>query len=295
MNSQINLPIAIIGDTQRTSRLERSLLLREQNDAERERLLRSLFDTELGLLVHLGDMVVNGSSLQAWQEFDRLFAPIFANGIPIVPLLGNHEYWGNRRRMLSHLAARFPGLEDTLWSARLHAGVGLIMIDSNISAFSRADWTKQINWFENTLRNMDEDPSVRAIVVFSHHPPFTNSATIKDAPFFQESFLPAFFSSPKTAAFISGHVHGYERFESNDKTFVVSGGGGGPRLRLHRGRKARHKDQFQGVGPRPFNYMLIYPEDDQLQIEVMGLDKGDLQIHTIDKLTLRYSIPANPS
>jgi hypothetical protein len=289
MNRELKFPIAIIGDTQRTSRLEKTLLLREQNDEERENLLRHLFQREFGLLVHLGDMVVNGASARAWNEFDRLFTPVFTNRIPFHPLLGNHEYWGNKRRMRAHLAARFPGLEDERWRAHLHGGLGLIMIDSNISAHSRANWRKQIKWFESTLQGMNEDPSVRAIVVFSHHPPFTNSAIVRGAPFLRKSFLPLFFS-PKTTAFISGHAHGYERFVANDKTFVVSGGGGGPRMRLHLGKKARHQDQFQGSALRPFNYMLIHSEDHRLQIEVMGLEKGQPQIRTIDKITLNLPV-----
>ena len=178
MSSDSTPPLAIIGDTQRTSRLEKTLLRREQNDLEREQLLRHLFQTDFDLFVHLGDMVANGSSAQEWREFDRLFSPVFTKGITFLPLMGNHEYWGNQQKMFSHFTTRFPWLDKNRWHARVHRNLGLIVIDSNVAKYSKADWAQQAVWFKNTLQNMDQDSNVRAILVFSHHPPFTNSAII---------------------------------------------------------------------------------------------------------------------
>ncbi len=286
IEKQSKLPIAVIGDTHHTSWMERTFLRRERNEAERELLLRHLFQADFDLLIHLGDMVGNGASALAWQEFDRLFAPAFSKGIPFLPLMGNHEYWGNHRKMLFHFSARFPELDKHRWHARVYRKLGLILLDSNIALYSKTEWAAQIGWFNRTLQEMSENPQVRAILVFSHHPPFTNSAIIKGAPYLESGFLPAFFASPKAAAFISGHVHGYERFASNGKVFIVSGGGGGPRLRLHQGRRRRHHDQFQSPGPRPFNYLLLHPESEKLHIEVMGLKKGEAQIHLVDAVEI---------
>ncbi len=287
------LPIAVIGDTQRTSKLEAIFMFREENDRERELLLNHLFRAKFDLLVHLGDMVFDGTSASEWKEFDRLFAPVLAQGISVIPAVGNHEYWGNNQQALANLTARFPWLANRRWHARIHDRLGLLAIDSNISEYSEADWAKQAAWFDSTLRKMEANPNVRAVLVFSHHPPFTNSTTIDDAAYLAKSFLPNFFASGKTIAFISGHVHGYERFAANGRTFIVSGGGGGPRLRLYEGKKARHQDLFAGPAIRPFNYLLLYPESGRLRIEVMGLDKtapagAQSQIRLIDKMTIPY-------
>jgi 3',5'-cyclic AMP phosphodiesterase CpdA len=289
------LPIAVIGDTQRTSWIETIFMLREENDRERELLLDHLFRAKFDLLVHLGDMVFDGASASEWKEFDRLFAPVLAKGIPVVPAVGNHEYWGNNQQASANLTSRFPWLASRRWHTRLHDSLGLILIDSNISEYAEADWTRQVAWFDSTLREMDANPKVRAVLVFSHHPPFTNSTIIDDAPHLIRNFLPVFFAFRKTLAFISGHVHGYERFAANGRTFIVSGGGGGPRLRVHEGSKARHQDQFIGPAIRPFNYLLLYPEAGQLRIEVMGLEKaapagGQPQIRLIDEMTLLYPL-----
>lgn len=278
--------IAVIGDTQRTSRLERMLLRREQNDDERELLVQHLCRANFDVFVHLGDMVVSGASQQAWQEFDNLFAPIFARDITCIPLWGNHEYWGNARRRQAHLQVRFPQLLHTPWQAQIHRHLGLVFLDSNIAHYSRTAWTQQARWCESTLREMTENPSVAAILVFSHHPPFSNSAALKRAQHLEARFLPAFFASHKTRAFISGHVHGYERFVMNGKTFIVSGGGGGPRLPLRRVEQQRYVDQFTGTAPRPFHYLLIHAEAKQLRVEVLGMAKGQSRVGMIEEFRL---------
>jgi hypothetical protein len=42
----------------------------------------------------------------------------------------------------------------------------------------------------------------------------------------QDSFLPEFYASKKSRLFISGHVHAFEHSVSNEKDFLVVGGGG---------------------------------------------------------------------
>src|SRR4051812_49040841 len=62
---------AVIGDTQRTLPIER-LLGREQNDAERPRLIDAIAKDRPDLLVHLGDAVADGASARSWRYFDQL-------------------------------------------------------------------------------------------------------------------------------------------------------------------------------------------------------------------------------
>ena len=75
---------------------------------------------------------------------------------------------------------------------------------------------------------MDADPKVRGVLVFTHHPPYTNSTVTKDESHVQQAFVGPFVAAKKTLALLSGHAHGYEHFIEQRKHFVVSGGGGGP-------------------------------------------------------------------
>jgi 3',5'-cyclic AMP phosphodiesterase CpdA len=283
-----SVPFAVIGDTQRTSILELLFLFREVNDKERELLLDSLFRVKFDLLVHLGDMVFNGASADDWDYFDRLFEPVMDKRIPIIPAMGNHEYWGNNQQALKSIVSRFPYLKQSRWYTYTYGHVGLIIVDSNKPEYSDSDWRNQLSWFKEVLQTMEEDSSIRAVLVFSHHPPFTNSSVTGDELHVQESFLTDFYLSTKAIAFISGHVHGYERILINGKTFIVSGGGGAPRVHVLEGRKARHEDQFTGPSLRPFNYLLVYPESEELLIEVVGFYKEHTEIQLIDLITIPY-------
>ena len=106
----------------------------------------------------------------------------------------------------------------------------------------------------------------------------------------QKHFLPPFYASLKTVLMASGHAHGYEHFQKNGKDFVVSGGGGGPRVLLHKKKDGRHDDLFDGPSPRPFNFLLAYPEPDKLRVEVVGLYKKRQQIQVIDILEFNYPV-----
>ena len=57
-------------------------------------------------LVLLGDLVFCGSSDSQWRSFEQLCRPIVEAGMPILPVLGNHEYWWTRSRALDRFFSR---------------------------------------------------------------------------------------------------------------------------------------------------------------------------------------------
>ncbi len=105
----------------------------------------------------------------------------------------------------------------------------------------------------------------------------------------QRAFLPAFFAARKTLAFVTGHAHAYERFEERGRTFVVSGGGGGPRVRLLAGADARHRDLHPAGSPRPFHYLLVGQDPSGARVTVRGLETGDSEARVIDRFELPFA------
>jgi hypothetical protein len=87
---------------------------------------------------------------------------------------------------------------------------------------------------------------------------------------------------------ISGHTHAYEHFVEDGKHFIVTGGGGGPRVSLHTGQDQRHRDLFVGPAPRPFHYLWMVPETWGVGVEVWGLKKGESQVRAIDRFDLKW-------
>ena len=111
---------------------------------------------------------------------------------------------------------------------------------------------------------------------------------------------------------VTGHAHGYERFENVDEPlscsnqykfnssltnknigvlrvqsvqFVVSGGGGGPRPNRLR---EDYKDSYTGPSPRPFNFLLVEPSIDGIKIAVHGLRKNETRTHNLEDIDLKF-------
>jgi Calcineurin-like phosphoesterase len=283
---------AIVGDLQRTSKVE---LWRESNHAERERIIRQIAAEAPDFLAIVGDLVFRGSSAADWAAFDALSTPLHEARVPVLPMLGNHEYWVSPRPALAHFFARFPHLGGRHWYSVTYGPLGLICLDSNIHWLPAARWHEQLGWYKRELQRFERDQAILGVLVLLHHPPYTNSTITRDALHVQRSFVPPFLSASKTLAMISGHVHSYERFERAGKTFLVTGGGGGPRMKLATGRRRRHPDDlFDGPPLRCCHFLMLTLAPTGLEVEMRGLHKRGREFVTLDRFTPCWVPSARP-
>ena len=278
-------PLVLVGDTQRTS-LPETLLGREQNDAERAAILAAIVEEDPALLIILGDLVFDGGSRGHWYRFDELAQPIRETDLPVRMVLGNHEYWFGAA--LGNSYQRFPSLEESHWQVHLFRGLGLVLLDSNRSAMGGVRWQEQIDWYRRTLDQLDASEDVRGVIVLLHHSPYSNSTVTGDDSQVQSAFVPGFLGARKTLAMIGGHAHAYEHFVKSGKHYVVSGGGGGPRVTLLAGDERRHEDLYDAPSPRPFHYLVVDPRDDGVVVLVKGFDKAQTEARELDAFVLPY-------
>lgn len=278
---------AIVSDLQRTSRVE---VWRESNPAERDRILARIAADAPDFVAMLGDVVFRGSSPQDWAEFDRIAAPLLRQEIPVFPILGNHDYWVRARPALANYFERFPHLSGRRWYTLRYGPVALVCLDSNRRWLPRRAWDEQVSWFAAELSRLDAAPEIRGVFVLVHHPPYTNSTVTGDELHVQAVFVPPFAESPKTLAMFSGHVHSYERFDRGGRVFVVTGGGGGPRIQLAtKGRRMRHADDlFAGPAIRFFHFLSLRLTATGVEVETVGLAKGARELELMDRFALRY-------
>jgi Icc-related predicted phosphoesterase len=263
---------SVIGDLQATMPEEETWLQREDNDLERWLLLPEIARHNPAFVVMVGDLVSWGASGIEWQDFDERTDTLRRMGIPVFAVPGNHDYFGGDD--LRQYFARLPHIQGQKWYERRYGGLGMIFLDSNAGPLSKGEWLDQKHWYEAALGRFDADPSVLGVLVFLHHAPLTNSSIVDDDPNVLSTFVPAFRSARKTMAMVSGHAHGYERFQRGKKAFIVTAGGGGPRGPLLMGDKRRHPDDlFPGPQLRNFNYVDFSLEAHGLHAEVVGLPK----------------------
>ena len=283
---QKNNPVAIVGDLQRTTTWE-LMIGREQNDPERKKIIQNIALENPAALILLGDMVSEGTDVKEWDYLRDLLIPVKNENIPIIPVLGNHEYRGDDSVALYYAEQCFPIFQKSHWYIKLYGDIVFIILNSNRDDLMETVWLKERKWFENTLNYYDSDPSVKGIIVCLHHPPYTNSIVTGDNINVQEAFVQPFVNSKKTLAMISGHAHTYERFYDKGKMFIVSGGGGGPRVLIKTGLNV-HKDLINLPPVRPFNYLLLYAKSGGIEITARGLDKDSSKFFTIDNFTIPF-------
>lgn len=275
----------LLGDTQLRGK-EEMLLLRENNRHFVKALFKKIADERPGFVMLLGDLTFDGGKENLWQSFDQLAQPLRETGIPVYPLLGNHEYFGNFREMQRQYFSRFQQIEAKDWYSFRWRDVGIIMLNSNFTELSADQRKQQTRWYLGALKHFEEDSSIASVIVACHHPPHTNSSVVGDDKEVQRAFEAPFDSSKKTVLFITGHCHSYERFIIGGKNIIVSGGGG-PRQALHPSTGTIKKDYFNGGAIRPHHFCKISKRGNELLLEMNAVTEDCKHWFVADSVVLR--------
>jgi predicted phosphodiesterase len=275
--------LILVGDTQGTSHWE---FWRERNDRERKLILDEITRREPAFVVHLGDLTTRSSSEKHWQEFDDMHKEFRKKKIPYFPILGNHEFYGNDKKALQNYFERFPYLDKRRWYSFAWKNIGLILVDSNFSALTKEQIEGQSLWYLNELEKFEKNTEIDFMIVCCHEPPFTNSRVVSPNEKVKAYFADTFLRFQKAGLFFSGHSHSYERFQTEDKLFIVTGGGGGPRHKaIIDPEKQRYQDLFSGPELRFFHFSEIESRSDALIFKVHRLE-SDGSFATIDPLLI---------
>jgi len=269
--------IAIVGDVQRTSLAELSFMGRGQYDAEREAILSAIGDDKPDMVMMLGDQVVAGDDEAQWTYFDECMQKINDGRIPVYSMLGNHDYGEDRGRCLRNYTERFPHLDGRQSMVKI-GSLAIVSVNSNFDQLRSSEIRQQEEDYNKWLKELDADPAVRGIIVASHHPPYTNSDLGANREVI-EMFAKPFLAARKTRLYLAGHVHSYERFVAGDKTFVTSGGGGGPRRLVDNSSSRPFQNDAYRIGTlRPFHYIRLKIGENELKGEVVMLQRGKFHV-----------------
>lgn len=242
-------------------------------------IVRGLSVEEPDFVGLLGDLVFCGSSEDAWLQYDRMTSPLKAEGIPVYPVLGNHEYWISSRAALANYFGRFPRLERRRWYAVRYGPLGLAFLDSNAQWLPAAAWREQCAWLERLLRAWDSDETIAGGVVLLHHPPFARERATADTQRVHRDVVPLFASARKTLAMISGHSHGEARHEGGKAYLVASSRPAPP------GSAARRAAAPEAP---PFRWLRVSFDRSSaaLVVETRELHRGASTGETVDRLEL---------
>ncbi len=228
----------------------------EPSADERLEFARALRDERPAFVVHVGDIARTGADQGDWLDFDTDFAPLREGGVAFYSVLGNHEYYGDDKLALDNYFARFPKISRRNHYARTFRGVRLIMLDSNDDVLGKPRADRELVWLRRRLEEAHADDSIRAVLVFAHHPPYSNRVRPAESEWMRENVLSVATEYPKARALFVGHVHSYEHFNVGGLHTIVTGGAGSP---LHELSDADDDDARPDLyrGPRGFHYLRV--------------------------------------
>jgi UDP-2,3-diacylglucosamine pyrophosphatase LpxH len=262
--------ILFLSDTQEPMFVERLVLKTHQNTKATTTIFAEILRIHPPVLYWLGDIVSLGFRDNKWPIIDRFLDSCRKVGTAVYAIMGNHDVMGRPRKGARNFQRRFPEHVHTGYVQKTDE-IAVVMLNSNFSTLSVADLVKQQTWYEQTLIDLDADPSVRVVIVTCHHAPYSNSKLVGSSKLVQQRFVPNYIKSEKARLFITGHSHAFERYEFEGKTFLVIGGGGGLRQPLNTS-PSRLPDLATEYKPM-FHYLAVRREGDGLVLTSYCLKK----------------------
>jgi predicted phosphodiesterase len=188
-------------------------------------LLNQMSGVKPDFVLHLGDMQYYSSVAESWQAWTRLMQPLFNIGA-VYPTRGNHEKEKEAPAEYDDYYSRLfhaPGTDgETRWYTFSSAGVHFFSLSTEDEI---AVGTPQYTWLTGALKAAKSSPGFRFSLVFFHRPIYSLGDVADEAAI--RSTLEPLFSENGVKVVLSGHMHGYERFDINGTLALVSGGGGG--------------------------------------------------------------------
>lgn len=183
-------------------------------------VIESIIHSRPVIVFHTGDLVGTGRDYPNWQT--DFFGPAYGlmQSTPVVPVMGNHEYFGTGPLWFSLF---FDLPSDEGWWAMTYGGIRFIGLNTNL------DYTPGSEQYEWLLAEVQSSAFTQALwrIVICHRPPYTCTTVYKDDPAAVAYLVPLFEQAGVQLVF-SAHSHAYERYSQRGITYIVTAGGGAP-------------------------------------------------------------------
>ena len=275
VSPQQDLHILVYGDMRFTDPANTS----DTNPRARKWLAQKVGTEPTDAMIITGDIPFHGSDPRDWEVFEQECAS-WARRPRVYPTFGNHEMRTSPPRGQRNFFATFPQLDGNGFYSVLLGNVFIVTLNSTEPMWPEG---RQADWLREQL---DHIPAQADFVIFSMHVPLiadTQSEFIANIPSPDSVILRRYLearavSSRQKFIVVNGHLHNYERFEFNEITHIISGGGGAaPYPVLIRGPQDLYRDPAFPV----FNYVMLTIHGKQLEGTMYKIADPDAKEYSV--------------
>jgi MYXO-CTERM domain-containing protein len=239
-------------------------------------IVRVLGGIPADFLVNTGDIVNDGGRAADWASFFRVETPLLKDRALFLSI-GNHELYDDEA---GANFARYFGFTDDRgalapYGTMRWGAVRLFFLNG------MHDWQKgdERQWLEQELTKADGEAGLVWRVVVVHHGPWSSGPHGGNAKLISAR-IPELLSAHHVDLILSGHDHIYERGQTGQLKYVISGGGGAPlypiQQRTTSTRKAESVYHFVEVTASAEAMRIIAHTIDGTVLEACGFRKGAL-------------------
>jgi Predicted phosphohydrolases len=273
--------IYFISDVQAPMPIETIILKAYRNEEARDSLFADVIMQHPKNLFMLGDLTSMGSNEKAWIPVDSLLHSLSKINTSVYAIPGNHDYLMKSSIGMQMFKHRFP--EQWLYGYCVNIdSLAIIMLNSNFYYLTKNELSEQLSRYKTVMDSLDVDPKIKAIIVCTHHAPYSNSRIVGSSKPVADLFVPRFENTKKAKLFISGHSHNLEYFaDSIGKHFLVIGGGGGLTQPLVPMNKRIHNDLIKQDEKPLYFYLVIEKNGNCLKLIARGF-KRDFKMFEIN-------------
>ena len=227
-------------------------------------IVDSMMTAKPAVVFHTGDLVNDGYSQFDWDMFNSITAQMRA-AAEFFPSLGNHE----NQSQLYFDNFQLPGNEQWYSVERNHTH--FICLNSCVATDTASE---QYQWLKNDLASVDD--SIRFIVAYFHHPPYSTGPHGEDERGLRETWVPLFEQYDVDVVF-NGHDHHYERSYCGNRFYIVTGGGGAPL------RDQARTDPCSQLYIMDYHFCKLSVVGERMIVKVYDRTKTIIDEFTIDK------------
>jgi acid phosphatase type 7 len=186
------------------------------------KMLDAAYAAKPDFTIHLGDIQYYSSGLESYGFWMEKMRPMLRTGA-FYPSIGNHEAEQPKER--EEYVERFwgkPGFDGNSDFYRFESGgVWFFALNTEMELDEKSS---QGTWLASSLDDASKKPGYRFAVLYMHRG-FVTCGDTGQNDVLRKVYEPLF-TRTKVKLVVSGHMHGYERFEFGDITWVTSAGGG---------------------------------------------------------------------